>query len=230
MIIAVIPIPNLVSFPGSITPLHIFEPRYRSMIQSCIESNIWLGVAHTKRVIKDHSERSLDLKESLSSNQSTYEPCDILGAGPVQLVDTLPDGRLLVEVMIKRRVRILRSVQEIPFLMTEVEELTDITTGMAEDEVFFRQKIEMALQAILGDRLGQQNGEDFDSESHSATNFIAAFMDQPEWKVLSLGEVTLKIFGFIRLDPEFMQSVLEEQTSIGRAQMILDHFGVVYSN
>ena len=35
---------NVVLFPGQTLPLHIFEPRYRSMIQRCIENDTPFGV------------------------------------------------------------------------------------------------------------------------------------------------------------------------------------------
>ena len=35
---------NVVLFPGQTLPLHIFEPRYRIMIQRCIEQSQPFGV------------------------------------------------------------------------------------------------------------------------------------------------------------------------------------------
>ena len=34
----VFPLPRVVFFPGSVLPLHLFEPRYRAMVEACIES------------------------------------------------------------------------------------------------------------------------------------------------------------------------------------------------
>ena len=36
---------NTVQFPGQVLPLHIFEPRYRRMIATCIEQGAPFGVA-----------------------------------------------------------------------------------------------------------------------------------------------------------------------------------------
>ena len=30
--VALFPIPDLVAFPGTVIPLHVFEPRYRKMV------------------------------------------------------------------------------------------------------------------------------------------------------------------------------------------------------
>ncbi|PYS09733.1 MAG: ATP-dependent protease, partial [Acidobacteria bacterium] len=37
MEIALFPLPNLVLFPGIVVPLHIFEDRYKLMVNDCID-------------------------------------------------------------------------------------------------------------------------------------------------------------------------------------------------
>ena len=37
--VPVFPLPNVVFFPGTQLPLHIFEPRYRALMRSCMESD-----------------------------------------------------------------------------------------------------------------------------------------------------------------------------------------------
>lgn len=49
--IALFPIPNLVSFPGTLIPLHVFEPRYRRMIKDSVKMRRLIGVAHTKKIL-----------------------------------------------------------------------------------------------------------------------------------------------------------------------------------
>ena len=34
--VALFPIPDLVAFPGTVIPLHVFEPRYRKMVHDCV--------------------------------------------------------------------------------------------------------------------------------------------------------------------------------------------------
>ncbi|HMV43548.1 MAG TPA: LON peptidase substrate-binding domain-containing protein, partial [Leptospiraceae bacterium] len=46
--IAVFPLPNMVFFPGAFLPLHIFEPRYRLMLDYCIESDYEMAVTALK--------------------------------------------------------------------------------------------------------------------------------------------------------------------------------------
>ena len=39
---------NVVLFPGMALPLHIFEPRYREMINRCLDENLAFGVVLIK--------------------------------------------------------------------------------------------------------------------------------------------------------------------------------------
>ncbi|MBF0276727.1 MAG: LON peptidase substrate-binding domain-containing protein [SAR324 cluster bacterium] len=42
--IALFPLPGAILLPGSILPLHIFEPRYRQMLEDCIEGRPYIGM------------------------------------------------------------------------------------------------------------------------------------------------------------------------------------------
>ena len=44
MEIAIFPIPNCVTFPGQIVSLHVFEPRYREMVEDCVKESRMLAV------------------------------------------------------------------------------------------------------------------------------------------------------------------------------------------
>ncbi len=42
------PLPNLVMFPHVVQPLHIFEPRYREMVEEALETDQLIAMAHLK--------------------------------------------------------------------------------------------------------------------------------------------------------------------------------------
>ena len=108
--VALFPIPQSVAFPGVPCPLHVFEPRYRQMVHHCLEHNILMGVCHTEKVL--HSpDKEQSREEALQSNQSTYKPRDIFSAGPVNLLEELEDGRIVIEVNTNIRLRLQRELQ-----------------------------------------------------------------------------------------------------------------------
>jgi Lon protease-like protein len=79
---------NVVLFPGQTLPLHIFEPRYRVMIQRCVENNEPFGVV-------------------LAQNEEPDQPCDIGTSARVTEVKRLPDGRLNILTLGEERFRLL---------------------------------------------------------------------------------------------------------------------------
>lgn len=122
--VALFPIPDCVNFPGVPCPLHVFEPRYRQMVRHCIENDMLMGVCHTEKLVHANSKEQT-VREVLSSNQSTYKPRDIFSAGPVALLQELEDGRMLIQVDTRVRLRLEEEKQTLPFSIWACEELED---------------------------------------------------------------------------------------------------------
>jgi Lon protease-like protein len=96
---------GLVLFPGMMLPLHIFEPRYREMINRCIDEEIPFGVV----LIKDGKE--------VGSQATPYE---IGTAARITHVERKPDGRMDVVVVGTRRFGIEKLKHERPYLTAQV--------------------------------------------------------------------------------------------------------------
>ena len=62
--VALFPIPNMVAFPGTKVPLHVFEQRYRAMIHDCVRDQRMLAISHTRKQISDNKPHQ-DLTEVL---------------------------------------------------------------------------------------------------------------------------------------------------------------------
>ncbi len=45
----IFPLPNVVFFPRTVLPLHIFEPRYKQMVADALEGNRQIGMALLQR-------------------------------------------------------------------------------------------------------------------------------------------------------------------------------------
>ncbi len=112
---------NLVLFPGATVPLHIFEPRYRQMINRCIQLKQPFGVVL--------------ISEGEAEGGPVAEPHETGTTAIIQNVLTFPDGRLLIAAVGDRRFRIRRIVQREPYMVASVEYLTEDMTSDAASTV-----------------------------------------------------------------------------------------------
>lgn len=95
---------DVVLLPGVPLPLHIFEPRYKEMIQECLAGKQHFGLIRSKG-------------EEMATIGCTAEIINVL--------KTYPDGRLNILTEGKRRFEILHVNQERAFLQAEVFYLDD---------------------------------------------------------------------------------------------------------
>jgi len=119
---------NTVVFPGVVTPLHIFEERYRSLVRelSGIES------------VFDRVFGILAIREGYEVGDHGMQSAHRVGT-LVQLteVDAYEDGRYDIEVIGRQRLRVVESDNSGAFLRGEVELLpdTDEPEAAAEAEL-----------------------------------------------------------------------------------------------
>ena len=90
----IFPLPEVVFFPQTILPLHVFEPRYRQMIKDCLAGDGWLSVV----MLRPGWEKDYQGRPPVHA---------IAGAGEVIQVEELADGRYNVLLDGRARVRIL---------------------------------------------------------------------------------------------------------------------------
>ena len=122
--VALFPIPDLVAFPGTVIPLHVFEPRYRKMIHDCVESGRKIGVCHTVKEIRP-AKKQQSKEEALNQNQATYQPQSVFSAGPCEIKDVLDDGRIQASIDMVGRYRLIEEVQTLPYRVVRAERLED---------------------------------------------------------------------------------------------------------
>ena len=96
--VALFPLPQVVLFPGAEMPLHVFEPRYRTMTRDVMASTRQLCVV---QIPEDH-----DVGE-----HGQPQIARVAGLGEIARCDALPDGRFNILVEGKARVRL----EELPF-------------------------------------------------------------------------------------------------------------------
>jgi len=107
-IVPLFPLPDVVLFPGCPLPLHIFEPRYRLMVNTIMESDKTFGV-----LLYDPQS------SQAASVGSTAEILDC---------EKLPDGRMNIFTMGRRRFRVIKTIEDKSYLQGEIEWLEDEPT------------------------------------------------------------------------------------------------------
>jgi ATP-dependent Lon protease len=98
-VLPVFPLPQTVLFPGALLPLHIFEPRYRSMVKDALVTNKALAIA----LIRETGERD-------AHRHPPIEP--VAGVGLIVDHAELADGRYNILLRGRARVRL----EELPFV------------------------------------------------------------------------------------------------------------------
>ncbi len=114
-VISVFPLPNVVFFPHTQLPLHIFEPRYFQMIREAVETHQLIGMFLLKP----------GWQEDYYGNPPIYS---IGCAGEISQVDALADQRYNIVLRGLYRARALETVQEYPYRKVRVQILPETLT------------------------------------------------------------------------------------------------------
>lgn len=204
--IAVFPIPNCVTFPGTVFPLHVFEPRYRTMVQDCAENGMPIAVCHVEKTVHP-SKEGQPLVEALNSNQATYKPVQISSAGRCEIIKTLDDGRLMVNVHIDTRYKMVTEKQTLPYLIVEATPYIDesLTADQSKEAVLLKDKLLHRLLALTADK-----------------PIVQKMLKSDEWQQKLASDFSFELFSVLQTDADVMQDILEMTTPIERLKTGLD--------
>jgi len=207
--VALFPIPDVVAFPGVPVPLHVFEPRYRQLVHDCVNDGRLLGVCHTQKTIHKPQTSPLNppsIEKVLSTNQATYKPHPVFSAGPCEIIETLPDGRLLANVDMNQRLSLLEERQSLPYRIVGCEPLPD---DVPEPD-------EKADSMVLMERVHQRLIKLVTPENPE----LAEQLRSADWQMLSAEDYSHRIFGCLRFDADTMQQILESTRTNARLAAI----------
>lgn len=128
----IFPLEDLILFPGTFLPLHIFEPRYRLMLNYCLENDSEIAISSIHR-------------------DGSIQP--VFGWGKIVEHEALPDGRSNIVIHGRGVAKLLRFQTEKPFLIAHV--------GLRENTYDHLNKVEFreVLQEII--RLAQMHLKSF---------------------------------------------------------------------
>jgi len=138
--IPIFPLPNVVLFPNVFLPLHIFEPRYRTMVSDALARDRIIGMVL--------------LRPGVESNHDACPPVYPIGcAGLITHSEELADGRYNIVLRGLEKFRITGEEPGRPYRVACVEALaegaTDADPGLMHQH---RQRLEALLASAMAYR------------------------------------------------------------------------------
>jgi ATP-dependent Lon protease len=161
MEIPLFPLPNLVLFPHIVVPLHIFEERYKLMINGCIESSASFGLVLLRAGSDTESEETIH---------------QVGVTARIVEVERLDEGRLNILCEGESRFRIHRFTQQQPFWKGAVEFFEDKQLHSAEslyDQVAALYRSMASLSAALS---GSSESETALPESPTDLSYMVSYV------------------------------------------------------
>ncbi len=203
---------NVVLFPGTVLPLHIFEPRYRQMIAECQEHEKPFGVVLVR-------------PDSQHLREETYPVGTI---AEIRDLDRLADGRYTLMAVGVERFRIIDQHHEKPYLSGLVELYEDIpeakqllaSSGRQAHDLFSTY-LEMLLETADKGPIQASLPNVPEELSH----FIAYFLDVPDEQKQHFLELTSTVqrlqeeITILRREVPFMRQMLSKSLADDRSML-----------
>ena len=118
----IFPLQSVFLFPGTLLPLHIFEPRYRLMLEYCMENDEEMAITNIRR-------------------SGEIEP--IFGWGKVIKRESLTDGRSNIVLQGMGVAKLIRYKSQEPFIIASVEKRENDFSHVGTGE--YAQKLDQVL-------------------------------------------------------------------------------------
>ena len=134
--IPIFPLPGVVLLPGTLLPLHIFEPRYRAMVADALSGEHTIGMA----MMQPGWERA----------GSTPAIFPVGGAGRIVASEQLPDGRYDIVLEGEFRYRVLDETPPSPYRVARVEEIRSIPFSSGEEAARVTREARRLFREIAG--------------------------------------------------------------------------------
>jgi Lon protease-like protein len=204
MEIPLFPLPDLVLFPQVAVPLHIFEERYKLMINRCIDQDSVFGLV----LLRDGAEEE---------NEDTIHRVGVTAR--VVQVERLEDGRLNILCEGVSRFRVEEFTGRTPYWTGTVEFFRDDPEGeeplqQAYEEVSRLYKEAMQLTSKLKERDVPQM--DFPDSPRELSYMVAYVLDLPASRKQELLETTSTLMRLHSLAVDLERVVTQLQAEIAR--------------
>jgi Lon protease-like protein len=163
LLLPLFPLPNVVLFPSVPLPLHVFEPRYRKMVEDVLETHRTIGMTL--------------LRPGYEADYQGRPPIYPIGCtGFIQQHERLDDGRFNILLHGRRRFRVVREHDGEPYRLALVEPLDD-PGGDGRSLAATRDELVSTLGRLIAD--SPFVVVDSDAPSELVVNGLAQGLDLP---------------------------------------------------
>lgn len=194
---------DVVLFPGTPLPLHVFEPRYKELISECLDNKTRFGIVRAKEEAEGEGQEEEEEENSEETSEEEQEH-GLAGIGCtaeiVAVTKKYPDGRMDVVAEGRERFEVLDIDEERSFLRADVLYFDDEPGASAAEDIARAVKLHGEILAIAG-----------------------AKQSLPE----KLGQLSFYLAGSLPLDLDFKQALLEMRSETKRIQAIITAFEAI---
>jgi Lon protease-like protein len=132
----VFPLPDVVFFPGTVLPLHVFETRYREMVKDALAADRTIAVALLRP----------GWEEQYAGNPACFE---VATAGTIEDLETTSDGRYYFKLAGAVRVRLGEVLRDAPYRLVRAEEIPESPVDENDPEILSGKLDLLATQVCL---------------------------------------------------------------------------------
>jgi Lon protease-like protein len=134
--IPVFPLPDVVFFPGTVLPLHVFETRYRAMVKDALEADRMIAVALLQP----------GWEQRYAGNPDCFP---VATAGRMEELETTPDGRYYFKLAGLVRVRLGDVIRDTPYRLMRAEEIPERPVDESDPTIRSKKLDLLATQVCL---------------------------------------------------------------------------------
>ena len=136
--IPIFPLPNVVFFPGTVLPLHVFEPRYRRLVNDVLGGDRRFAVF-------------LQRPGDEGAAQGEPAPFEIGCVGEIVRAEALPDGRFNLLHLGLARIRLHEVVTDVPYRVAAASPAPEGPAQVGDEAAAaFRQLARAYFRTVLG--------------------------------------------------------------------------------
>jgi uncharacterized protein len=191
--LAIFPLPDVVLFPGTVLPLHVFEPRYVEMTRDVVAGTRHMAIVR--------------LRHGFQSDYHGRPPIyPVAGYGEVIACQELPGDRFAIAVRGAGRIRVDR---ELP----PERSYREVVATLLPDHPVDEDAVAMVRAQLIAvcERIAQGLGADGDG----LRELVRGDEDT--------ARLTLALASALVRDPDDRQALLETRTPATRVNRLLDH-------